>query len=79
MIFSLYSTMIKFTPAIEKNVFGSGNVGITTVTRASVKKLFTSFYYNLYQFCTLKKKGIIQLLVEAIIKLGGSWRNVSSD
>ena len=46
--------------AVVKNVFGSGNVKVTTVARAGVKMLFTALDYNLYQLCTLRKKGIIQ-------------------
>jgi len=46
--------------AVMKNVFGSGNVKVTTVARTSVKMLFASFDYNLYQLCTLRKMGVIQ-------------------
>ena len=45
--------------AVMKNVFDSGEVKVTTVARAAVKMVFTSFSYNLYQLCTLKRKGII--------------------
>ena len=45
--------------AVVKNVFDSGDVKVTTVERVRVKMVFSSFSYNLYQLCTLKKQGII--------------------
>ena len=45
--------------AVIKNVFGSGHVRVTTVARVSVKMLFASFGFNLYQLCTLKKQGVL--------------------
>jgi IS5 family transposase len=46
--------------AVMKTVFRSGSVKVTTTARAGIKMLFTAFDYNLYQLCTLKKKGMIE-------------------
>ncbi|RZN15027.1 MAG: hypothetical protein EF812_03760 [Methanosarcinales archaeon] len=46
--------------AVVKTVFGSGRVKVTAVARTGVKMMFTAMDYNLYQLCTLEKKGIVQ-------------------
>lgn len=45
--------------AVIKNIFKSGHVMVTTVSRAAVKMVFTAFGFNLYQLLTLKKQGIV--------------------
>lgn len=45
--------------AVIKNVFNSAHVRVTTAARVSVKMLFASFGFNLYQLCTLKKQGVV--------------------
>ncbi|CAD7776639.1 hypothetical protein AIOGIFDO_01987 [Candidatus Methanoperedenaceae archaeon GB37] len=52
-------TLIERTFAVIKKVFNSAHVMITTVTKTSVKMLFSCFYFNLYQFNTLKRKKVI--------------------
>jgi len=45
--------------AVIKNVFGSGHVRVTTVSRVGVKMMFASFCFNLFQLNTLKKQGVL--------------------
>jgi IS5 family transposase len=45
--------------AVIKNVFKSGHVMVTTVSRVAVKMVFTSFAFNLFQLNTLKKQGVV--------------------
>jgi transposase, IS5 family len=47
--------------AVIKRVFGAGRVLVTTVRRVYVKMTITAFAFNLYQLCTLKNAGIIQV------------------
>jgi hypothetical protein len=44
--------------AVIKNVFNSGHIMVTTVTRVAVKMVFASFGFNLFQLLTLRKQGI---------------------
>jgi len=43
--------------AVIKRVFKSAYVMVTTVERVRIKMMFSSFAFNLYQLCTLKKGG----------------------
>lgn len=45
--------------AVIKNVFKSGHTHVTTLARVSVKNMFVSFAYNLFQLRTLKRQGVI--------------------
>lgn len=45
--------------AVIKRVFNAGHVLVTTVSRAHVKMIFTAVGFNLYQLCTLRKKGVV--------------------
>lgn len=45
--------------AVIKRVFKAGHVLVTTVPRVNVKMIFTAFGFNLYQLCTLRKKGVV--------------------
>ena len=45
--------------AVIKRLFKAGHVLVTTVSRAHVKMIFTAVGFNLYQLCTLRKKGVV--------------------
>jgi len=45
--------------AVIKRVFKSAYVMVTTVQRVRVKMMFSSFAFNLYQLCSLRKAEII--------------------
>jgi len=45
--------------AVIKRVFKAGHVLVTTVPRVNVKMIFTAVGFNLYQLCTLRKKGVV--------------------
>jgi IS5 family transposase len=45
--------------AVLKRVFHATHVLVTTVPRVSVKMVFTAISFNLYQLCTLKKRGAV--------------------
>ncbi len=45
--------------AVIKRVFNAGHVLVTTVSRVNVKMIFTAVGFNLYQLCTLRKKGVV--------------------
>ena len=45
--------------AVIKNVFKSGHVKVTTISRVHVKMIFAAFSFNLYQLLTLKKQGLV--------------------
>jgi IS5 family transposase len=44
---------------VLKRVFHATHVLVTTVPRVTVKMVFTAIGFNLYQLCTLKKRGTI--------------------
>ncbi len=45
--------------AVVKRVFNASHVLVTAVPRVNVKMIFTAIGFNLYQLCTLKKRGAI--------------------
>jgi IS5 family transposase len=45
--------------AVIKTVFKAAHVFVTTVQRVNVKMVFTAIAYNLFQFRTLERTGVV--------------------